>query len=173
MSEPTGPTDPVAPSGTSESTPTGGYAEAPPPPPPPPPSAGYAGVGYGLPSPGSGPPPSPVRTAVILLYIGAGLGILVGIFLLLAASVVPIIAIGGVLVIGLAIAYLVLARRIAVGNRTARTVAVVLAGIGVLFDLLGIGRSPISGIIGIALNGLIIYLLQFNPESKRFFRDTV
>lgn len=129
-------------------------------------------VGFGAPAPvAGGEPPSPVRTATVLMYIAAAFALLGGVLGIVAASLNSLNAVIGVLLIAFGIAYIVLAGRIRKGNRTARTVAVVLVGLSLLGDVLQLGRSTVAAIIGIVLNGVIIYLLMFHQDSKRFFGD--
>ena len=111
-------------------------------------------------------PPAGVKTASILLYVGAAFSILGGIviFSLLDGGIK---AIGAVLIL-IGVAYIFLASRIRKGDRTARTIVVVLSAINILTALPGLP----STILTIVLSGLIIYFLQFQPEAKQFFGDT-
>ncbi len=117
--------------------------------------------------------PSPVRTVAILLYIGAGFAFLGALFGFVATSVNALFLIFAVILLAIGIAYIVLAGRLKKADRTARLVTVVLVSIGIVSNLATIGRNPIGSLVGIALSAVIIYLLMFNVESKRFFGDPV
>lgn len=135
------------------------------------PAAGYPGFVPPTPAPGGEPPPS-VRTATILLYIAAALAILGGLLVLLLASVSGSLVVLSVLLLAIGVAYVVLTGKLRQGNRTARIITVVLTGLSLLGNLAALGRNG-SAIIGLALNGAIIYLLMFHRDSKRFFGDRV
>lgn len=133
------------------------------------PDAGYPG--FAPPPVGPvGEPPGSVRTATILLYIAAAFAIIGGVLVLLLASVSGGLVVLSVLLLAIGVAYIVLAGKLRQGNRTARIITVVLTGLSLLGNLAALGRNG-SGIIGLALNGAIIYLLMFHRESKRFFGD--
>lgn len=167
--EPYAPVSPATESFTQPPAPPGSYGE------PPagygaPGAAGYSGFGPPATGPG-GDPPGSVRTVVILLYIAAGLAFLGGLFGIVAAAVSAVYLIVGLVLIAIGVAYIVLAGKLKQGNRTARTVAVVLSGLSLLANVVQLRRTALSGIIGIALNAAIIYLLMFHADSKRFFGD--
>lgn len=122
---------------------------------------------------GRGPVPGGVRAATILMYVGAGFSILGGLLLIALTGVSAAFSVFGIVLLALAAAYIYLAVQIGRGNRTARTIAVVLAAVGILFNLLSIGRATFSSLLGIVISGLIIYFLQFQPDAKRFFGDRV
>lgn len=133
------------------------------------PSSFYGGIGVRPPT----EPPTSVRTVTILLYVAAAFAFLGGLLGLIVASVSAVFLFLAVALIVVGVAYIVLAGKLRQGNRTARTVAVVLSGLSLVANLLQLRRAALSGLIGIALNGAIIYLLMFHPDSKRFFGDPV
>lgn len=135
-------------------------------------AAGYAGFGPPATGPG-GEPPGSVRTVVILLYVAAALALLGGLFGIVVATVSAVFLFFGLVSIAIGVAYVVLAGKVRQGSRTARTVAVVLSGLSLLVNVVQLRRSALSAVIGIALNGAIIYLLTFHADSKRFFGDPV
>lgn len=116
-----------------------------------------------------GPAPRAVRTASILMYVVAGLALVQGVLSIVASALNRTRLVGALLALAFAIAYVVLAGRARHGNRTARTVAVVLSGLSLLGDVLQLGANPAAGIVGLLLNGGIIVLLALHPASRRFF----
>jgi hypothetical protein len=115
--------------------------------------------------------PSVVTAASVLLYVFAGLGILGGLFVLLAGASVG--AGGGVIValallaIGISVVNIMLATKILNGSNGARITAIVLLSIGIVLDVVNFDtRSVIS--IGLAL--LVIGLLAWNRDAQAYFR---
>lgn len=133
------------------------------------PATFYGGSG-GRPA---GEPPASVRTVTILLYVAAALAFLGGGLSLILAPVSAQFLFLAVALIVVGVAYIVLTGKLRQRNRTARTVAVILSGLSLVANLLQLRRTALSGLIGIALNGAIIYLLMFHPDSRRFFGDPV
>ncbi len=115
------------------------------------------------------PPPRAVRTASVLMYVVAGLALVQGLLGVVASALDRTHLAGGLLALAFALAYAVLARGVRRGDRTARTVAVVLSGLSVVGDLVQVGANPVAGIVGILLNGGIIFLLAVHPQSRAFF----
>lgn len=116
-----------------------------------------------------GPPPREVRTACILMYVVAGLALLQGLLSLVASVRDRNHLASGLLALAFAIAYAVLAGRARQGDRTARTIAVVLSALSVAGDIVQLPANPIAGTIGILLNGGIIGLLAVHPRSRLYF----
>jgi hypothetical protein len=131
----------------------GGY------PPPYPPTTGYAGADV---------IPASVKTVSVLLFIGGGFGALAGLLLLLASAVAAIFAVVAVVFLAIGALEIVLGLKIRTGVAWARTTATVLAGLSVVLGLGSIGKNG-SSVISILLNGVILYLLWFEPKAKAFF----
>lgn len=125
--------------------------------------------------------PGAVKAVSILMYVGAGFAVLGAIGLLFVTAAVgrsstvghtvgAFTAVLGVVLFAIAAAYIVLATFLRRGSRVARMITVVLTGLSMLANLSHVhGASVISLVIG----ALIIYLLMFNADAKRFFGDRV
>lgn len=123
------------------------------------------------------PTPSRVTAAAAVVYVGAALGIVTGLLTLGAEDEVfaevnvkpgvakTFAAIG----LAIAVAQILLATRLRRGSRGARSGIVVLAALGVAQGVLNL---PV-GIVAVAVNAVVIYLVRFAPESKAFFGDPV
>lgn len=116
-------------------------------------------------------PPQSVRGAVTLLYVAGGLDLLGGVLGTLAAPRQGGLIVFGVVSLVFGAAYLVLATRIRAANRTARTVAVGLAGLSLLGGLLQLAGS-LRAVVGVLLNAGILYLLLVPHPARRFFGDS-
>jgi len=114
-----------------------------------------------------------VTAAAVLLLIGGGLSILAGIFLLAGAGVAAGRPIGGLFLfvglVSLAVGALELYAGIKVLElrEPGRVLAIVLAGVAAFLNLLSIGRSPGSSVIGLAINAFIVYALFTNAQYFR------
>ena len=132
------------------------------------------GSGYGAPPErGARRVPGSVRTVAILLYIGAAFAFVGALLGLVVASANGYIVILALVLAVLGAAYIFLAVRLQHADRTARMITVVLSGLSIVLNLVQLGRSPLSSLISITLGAVIIYLLMFHPDSKRFFGDPV
>ncbi len=121
------------------------------------------------------PTPGSVTAAAAVVYVSAALGILTGLLTLGADDEVfadvdidpdmakTFAAIG----LAIAVAQILLATRLRRGSRGARTAIVVLAALGVIQGILNL---PI-GIVALAVNAVVIYLVRFAPDSRAFFGD--
>jgi len=127
--------------------------------------------GYPADTPADTPPepPAAVRTASILMYVVAGLALVQGLLSFVVAAVDRTRLATALLALAFALAYVVLARRVRQGDRTARTVAVALCGLSVLGDLVQLRANAVGGVVGVLLNGGIIFLLAVHPRSRAFF----
>ena len=119
--------------------------------PPPPPPAGPPGC-YG-----QRQIPGEVNIAAILLFIGGAFGILGGFILLAIAGGFFAFLAFVLIVIGAAQIYVGVALRQL--KEWARTVAIVLAGIGAVLALVSLFRGAFSSVISLGLNGYVIYAL--------------
>jgi hypothetical protein len=161
----------------------GGYANAP----------QYSG-GYGQPPAAAGPPPNEVVRATILMFVQAALGLLGLIFnfadadgikdsirdsdpTLSADQVDSAYTVGLIfaIIVGLifAAAYVLLAIQVRKGKNWARIVTLVIAGLSILFGLLGLAASVpalsrILGILGLLIN-IAIFVLLLLPRAREFF----
>lgn len=125
----------------------------------------------------SGPAGSPTRpqmvtAAAVLLFIGGGLGLLAGLLAVTGGGLIGGRLGGLAIVLGLltlAVGGLEIYAGVQVLalKEQGRILAVVLAAIGALLALVQIGASPGSSVIGLAINGFIIYALVTNAASFR------
>ncbi|CAN5264027.1 hypothetical protein BH18ACT4_BH18ACT4_01220 [soil metagenome] len=115
--------------------------------------------------------PGSVTAAAVLLYISCGLGLIASVLILVNAANVDenasVLAVGGLLIAAVSIAYIVAANRLRRGDRTARTIVVVLAALAIVLNLFNLPQGALS----IVLSGVIIYLLMCAPESNVYFGD--
>ena len=108
------------------------------------------------PRPAGAARPPMVTAAAVLLIIAGALGVL---FSLLLFSV------GGVYVLIAAISLIIAALEIYAGvnvlglREIGRRIGLVVAGVAILVQLLQITRNPVPAIIGIAINGFVVYAL--------------
>ncbi len=123
------------------------------------------------------PTPSRVTAAAAVVYVGAALGIITGLLTLGAddevftdVDVDPGVAkTFAVIGLAIAVAQILLATRLRRGSRSARSGIIVLAALGLAQGVLNL---PV-GIVAIAVNAVVIYLVRFAPESRAFFGDPV
>jgi hypothetical protein len=131
----------------------------------------------GTPSMPPGPAGSPARpqmvtAAAVLLFIGGGLGILAGLLAVTGGGILGG-GLGGVAIVfglfSLAVGGLQIYAGVQVLalKEQGRIIAIVLAAIGLALSLLQIGASPGGAIIGLAINGFIIYALVTNASAFR------
>jgi hypothetical protein len=141
--------------------------------------------------PGERPPP--VTNAVRLMFLRVGIG-LVSIIVLFAtkndlkkqllknnvnatdSTVNAAIAVGAVIGIVFLVLYALLAVKVSKGRNWARIVTWVLAGLGILFGLIGLGSpapglSRILSILDLLIDVAIVVLLA-QPVSSRYFKPT-
>ena len=130
--------------------------------PPPPPDGGAPGAR-----------PGAVTAAAVLLLIGGALAVLGGLLLLTGAGVAAGRSVGGLFVFFGLIFLGVGALQVYAGikvldlRETGRQLGMVLAGVAAVLNLLSLGRTPGSSVIGLAIDGFILYALVTNAE---FFR---
>ena len=130
----------------------------PPPPPsaPPPPSYGPSGAGAR---------PGVVTAAAVLLFIVGALNAIGGLILITAASIGAFLVLIGILSLAIAAAEIYAGVQVMALREQGRIIAIVLSAIGLFFQLLSIGRAPGSSIIGICIQGFIIWALVSNAQS--------
>jgi hypothetical protein len=113
-----------------------------------------------------------VTAAAVLLFIGGGLSILAGLLAVTGGGILGG-GLGGVAIVFGLFSLAVGALQIYAGvqvlalKEQGRIIAIVLAAIGLVLSLLQIGASPGGAIIGLAINGFIIYALVTNASSFR------
>ena len=166
---------------------------------PPPPSGDYGNApqysgGYAEPAAPAGPPPAEVIRATLLMFVQAALGLIGLIFSFadadgfkdriregntsLTADQVDsayTISLVFAVIIGLifAAAYVLLAIQVRKGKNWARIVTLVIAGISILFGLLGLAASApalsrILGIVGLLIN-IAIFVFLLLPKAREYF----
>jgi hypothetical protein len=114
--------------------------------------------------------PSPVNVSSILLFIAGGFAVLGGLLLLsvggrvsgifVAAGAVSLVLGGIEIYVGVALRQL---------KPWARMGALILAGIGVLLQLLSLFGGNVVSVVGLVLDLLIIYFM-FRPETLAAFQ---
>ncbi len=114
--------------------------------------------------------PGMVTAAAVLLFIGGALGILAGLVAVTGGGLLGG-GLGGLAVV-LGIAMLAVGGleiyagvQVLALKEQGRVIALVLAAIGALLALAQIGASPGSAILGLAINGFIIYALVTNAGA--------
>jgi hypothetical protein len=111
-----------------------------------------------------------VTATAVLLFIGGGLGILGGLLAVAGGGILGG-SLGGLAVvlglIWLAVGGLEIYAGVQVLalKEQGRIIGIVLAALGALLSLAQIGASPGSAIIGLAINGFILYALVTNASS--------
>ena len=114
--------------------------------------------------------PTMVTTAAVLLIIGGVLGILGGVLILSGTGAADAAGVGAMFVVLGLIATAVSALELYAGvqvlnlKERGRRMGIALAGVAAIFSLLSIGRTPVNSVIGLLINGFIIYALVQNQE---------
>jgi hypothetical protein len=127
------------------------------------------------PPPGDRPDarPGAVTAAAILLLVGGAFDILGGVLLLGGAGVAAGRGVGGLFAF-FAVVYLAVgASKLYAGTRVldlreaGRQLGMVLAVAGAVLNLLSLGRTAGSSVVGLAIDIFIVYALVTNAESFR------
>jgi hypothetical protein len=135
--------------------------------------------------------PLGVKILSILGYIGAGLNALFGLALIFGSSFIaslitsmPVndpslsflgtmgtgLFIGiGVIVLLLALLEFIVSKGLWEGKNWARMVVLVVSSISVFAAIINLIFGDFSSIFGIMLYGIVIYYLEFIPETKKYF----
>jgi hypothetical protein len=127
----------------------------PPPPPPPAPSSGYGSAGRR---------PGVVTAAAVLLFIAGGFSLLGAFILLTASSVAAFLSVIGILLLAVGAVEVYAGVQVLALTERGRILGVVLASIGLVFQLLSIGRATGSSIVGIGIDAFIIWALVTNSQ---------
>jgi uncharacterized membrane protein len=126
-----------------------------------PPAPGYQ-PGY-PPAPGYAPPgggiPSEVNISSILLFISGGFAVLGGLLLLLLGTVSALAAVLGIVFLAIGGGEIYTGVALRALKPWARVAALTLAGIGAVLSLVSIFRGAPTSIVGLALDGYIIYAM--------------
>jgi hypothetical protein len=126
----------------------------------------------GMPPGPAGSPARPqmVTAAAVLLFIGGGLGILGGLLAVAGGGILGG-SLGGLAVV-LGLIWLAVGGletyagvQVLALQEQGRIIGIVLVALGALLSLAQIGPSPGSAIIGLAINGFILYALVTNASS--------
>lgn len=126
----------------------------------------------GTPTGPSGGPARPgiVTAAAVLLFIGGGLGALGGLLAVTGGGFVGG-GLGGIAIVLGLVMLAVGALEIYAGvqvlalKEQGRMIGLVLAAIGALLSLLQLGAAPGSAILGLAINGFVIYALATTASA--------
>ncbi len=129
---------------------------------------------FGTPSgsPGSQARPGLVTAAAVLLFIGGGFGILGGLVAVTGGGILGgglggIAVVFGILMLAIGGLEIYAGVQVLALKEQGRIIGLVLAGIGALLALLQIGASPGSSILGLAINGFVIYALTTTASAFR------
>lgn len=123
---------------------------------------------YGGPGGYGQQPPSSVNIASILLFIAGGFGVLGALLLFAVGTIVAWVAIVAVIVLAIALAEIYTGIQLRKLVPWARTVTIVLSGIGAAFGVISLVRGGYSSIIGIGLDIYVIYLM-YRPDTLQAF----
>ncbi len=107
--------------------------------------------------------PAIVTVAAVLIFIVGGLNALAGLILVTAGSGGFVVMLG-LLSLAVAAAEIYAGMQVLALRERGRILAIVLAGIGLTFQVLSIGRAGAS-ILGILIHGSIIWILVSNRQS--------
>ena len=100
-----------------------------------------------------------MTAAAVLLFIVGGLNAIGGLILITAASAGAFLVLIGILSLGIAAAEIYAGVQVMALKEQGRIIGIVLAAIGLIFQLLAIGKAPGSSILGICIQGFIIWAL--------------
>ena len=125
--------------------------------------------------------PTGVKVISVLYYIGAVVELLLAIGLFFGAGALksklpflamlgPLLAIGGVLFIGLAVLSFFVGRGLWKAQKWSRIVAIIFSVLGVLFAVLGMVQGQVAGnIFSLVVSGAIGGYLLFSGSVKAAF----
>jgi hypothetical protein len=105
-----------------------------------------------------------VTAAAVLLFIVGGLNAIGGLILITAPSIGAFLVMIGILSLAIAAAEIYAGVQVMALKEQGRLIGSILAAIGLLFQLLAIGRAPGSSILGICIQGFIIWALVSNAQ---------
>jgi hypothetical protein len=124
------------------------------------------------PPPGSGPSARPgiVTAAAVMLIVVGGLQVLGGILVLAGAGVATGTGVGGLFAFVAIIILAIGAVHIYAGVKClalevlGRTLGMIIAVVGIVLQLLSIGRTPGTSIVGILIDAFIFYALYSSAD---------
>ncbi len=127
---------------------------------------------FGPPSGGSQARPGIVTAAAVLLFIGGGFGILGGLFAVTGGGFIGgglggIAVVFGIIMLAIGALEIYAGVQVLALKEQGRMIGLALAAIGALISLLQIGASPGSAILGLAINGFIVYALWTSASAFR------
>jgi len=126
-------------------------AQQPPPPPPPPGSYGRPGAAR----------PGVITAVAVLLFVGGGFGVLGGLILLGAGGGFTAL---GLVIIAISAVQIYAGVQVLALRERGRKLAIALAAISAVLQLISIGRATGSSIIGIAIDAFIIWACVTNAD---------
>lgn len=139
--------------------------------------------------------PRNLLAATVLYYIGAAFYVLLGLLIIIVGILIlaggiyslaseadelvgltpilgvlgPVLLVGGVIFIGLAVLLFFIARGVYRGQNWARIVGIILCSLGFLGSLISLIGGSLISIIYVLITGYILYVLIFDRETKVFF----
>jgi hypothetical protein len=108
-----------------------------------------------------------VTAAAVLLFVAGGFSLLGALILLTASSVAAFLSVIAILLAAVGAVEIYAGMQVLALKERGRILGIVLASIGLVFQLLSIGRATGSSIIGIAIDAFIIWALATNEEYFR------
>lgn len=106
---------------------------------------------------------------ILILFFGLALAVVSAFFSAVNLAIpvgLGIIAAGAVVILG--ILGLLVGWGLWTGKGWARILAIILSGLGVLISLAGLVLGSIPSVVGLAIDGLVLWYL-FRPNVKAFF----
>lgn len=127
---------------------------------------------FGAPTGGSQERPGIVTAAAVLLFIGGAFGILGGVLGVtgggfIGGSLGGIAVVFGIIMLAVGALEIYAGVQVLALKEQGRIIGLALAAIGALLSLVQIGASPGSSIIGLAINGFILYALWTTASAFR------
>ncbi len=129
---------------------------------------------FGTPSgsPGGQARPGLVTAAAVLLFIGGAFGVLGGLVAVTGGGILGgglggIAVVFGILTLAIGGLEIYAGVQVLALKEQGRIIGLVLAAIGALLSLLQIGASPGSAILGLAINGFVLYALSTTASAFR------
>lgn len=129
--------------------------------------------------------PTGVKVISVLMYIIAALLLLLSLLFFVGSQAAEralqeqyptfatlgaaIFVLLGILLLVVGILYIFIGKGLWKGKNWAKIVAIILSALGLLQAILSIRTTVSSGILMLAINGVIIYYLGFSKEAKKFF----
>lgn len=113
------------------------------------------------------PRPPLVQAAGIMLIVGGALGVLAALLLFGASGVIPAAALFAILSLVLGAGEIYAGTQVLALKEQGRMIGLILAGIGAALSLIQVILGYPSSILGLLINGFIVYALVTNAQHFR------